>query len=125
MRDMGFYNERDFWLEDDETEYNVRAYYKHKWITGYFPSGHTYVNRNRGDKRAHNLVKSHPIIEAMRAKVVNSLNQHCNATYRDTFPNGFPHNNHLRFVSFSMLEQAKDKCKEIMKRDSGFCQMHC
>lgn len=47
MIDMGFYNERDFWLEDDETEYHVRAYYKHKWITGYFPAGHTYVHRNR------------------------------------------------------------------------------
>ena len=86
MIDMGFYNERDFWLEDDETEYHVRAYYKHKWITGYFPAGHTYVHRNRfntigiyihadnrlhlvaksiarQDKRAHNLVRSHPDIE--------------------------------------------------------------
>ena len=35
MRALGFFNERQFWLEDDETEFHVRAFYKYKWITGY------------------------------------------------------------------------------------------
>eukprot|EP01036_Dinobryon_divergens_P026074 gene26074-34681_t len=125
MIDMGFYNERDFWLEDDETEYHVRAYYKHKWITGYFPAGHTYVHRNRQDKRAHNLVRSHPDIEAMRGKVMKSLNAHCNRTYIDTFPNGFPHDNHLRMVTPAMMQQAKEMCASSMRRHSGFCNSHC
>jgi hypothetical protein len=34
MRTLGFFNERQFWLEDDDTEFHVRAYYGHKWITG-------------------------------------------------------------------------------------------
>ena len=34
MRALGFFNERQFWLEDDETEFHVRAFYKYKWITG-------------------------------------------------------------------------------------------
>jgi len=143
MRDMMFYNERDFWLEDDETEYHVRAFYKHGWITGYFPAGHTYVHRNRceslqmsfivklttfqnrQDKRAHNLVRSFSAIEAMRGQVMTSLNQHCNRSYIDSFPVGFPHNNHVREVTPELMMQAKVKCSKQMKRDSQFCSLHC
>jgi len=38
------------------------------WL-GYFPVGHTTVQRNRKDYRPHALVKSHPEVEAMRVKV--------------------------------------------------------
>jgi len=34
MRALGFFNERQFWLEDDDTEFHVRAFYQFGWITG-------------------------------------------------------------------------------------------
>lgn len=61
----------------------------------------------------------------MRQRVMSSLEAHCNRTYIDTFPNGFPHNNHVREVSDSMMKSAKSKCRALMRRDSGFCSLHC
>ena len=36
MRALGFFNERQFWLEDDDTEFHVRAFYQFGWITGMY-----------------------------------------------------------------------------------------
>lgn len=80
---------------------------------------------DRQDKRAQNLVRGVAPIEAMRVQVMASLNQHCNRSYIDSFPIGFPHNNHVREVTHDLMGQAKKKCSQLMKRDSQFCALHC
>jgi hypothetical protein len=35
MREIFFLDEKNFWLEDDDTDFHVRAFYEKKWITGF------------------------------------------------------------------------------------------
>ena len=125
MKILKYFNERQFWLEDDETEFHVRAFYEYHWITGYFPVGHTIVHRNRGDRRPNQLLKYFHEIENMKNKVLQSLKIHSNSTYRDIFCDNFPHNNHVREVSDILMKNALNKCAERIRKRSNFCSLHC
>ena len=83
-----------------------------------------FLKNERQDKRAQNLVRGHREIEAMRGKVMKSLEAHCNRTYIDSFPNGFPHNNHIREVTSDMMRRAKATCGRLLQ-ESHYCALQC
>ena len=97
---------------------------KNGWINGFFPIGHGVVNRIRGDKRPGKLLSYHRDMDMMRGKVMKSLKDNSNATYRDTFCDNVPHNNHIRAITLDDYITAADKCFDLMKQN-GWCALHC
>jgi hypothetical protein len=77
MREMGFFDEQNFLLSNDDHDVHSRAYAAHRWLTGYYPIEYTHIQKlSPSDVNSTKDTNNITHRELINNKIFNSFVEH-------------------------------------------------